>query len=128
VSSGATVRVYVGAPLCAGAQRELSAEGAKAGDVEVRLVCNPAVESGGRLDLATIGANARRATEDSTTIAYLEARGPANRFSRPIVEESGIAWIAAGSGAAAMQRLLGAVSEAGSGPLRNEVREALQAP
>lgn len=127
VSSGATVRVYAGAPICAEAKRELAAQGAKAGEVEVRVECLARAESGGRLDLATIGANARRATEDSTAIAYLEPRGPANRFSRTIVEESGIAWIAASSGAAAMRQVLTAVSEAGSGSLRDEVREALEA-
>ncbi len=127
VSSGATVRVYVAAPLCAEAQRELAKQGAKASEVEVRVECLDRAESGGRLDLAAIGADARRTTEDSAAIAYVEARGPANRFSRTIVEESGIAWIAAGSGATAMQRVLDAVSEAGSGSLRNEVREALEA-
>jgi D-alanyl-D-alanine carboxypeptidase len=126
VSSGATVHAYVGAPLCAGAKRELAKHGAEAGDVRVRMLCLVPVNPGGRLDLATIGANARRATEDSTAIAYAEPPGPANRFSRTILEEAGIAWTTATSGATAMRRIIDAVSEAGSGSLRDKVREALE--
>lgn len=126
VSSGATVRVYVGAPLCAEAQRELEKQGGSAGDVEVQVVCNPVVEHGGRLNLAVVGAAARRATEDSTAIAYVETPGAANRFSRPILEEAGIAWTTSTSGASAMQRILTAVSEAGSGSLRDKVRGSLE--
>ena len=126
VSSGATVHVYVGAPLCAQAQRELRQQGAGAGEVEVRAICNPVVEHGGRLDLATVGAAARRASQDSTTIVYLEPPGPANRFARPILEQAGIAFITGHSGASAMARVLHAVSEAGSGSLRREVRGDLE--
>jgi hypothetical protein len=119
------VRVYVGAPLCAAAQRELGKAGGSAGDVQVRAICLASVKRGARLDLATIGADARRATEDSAAVAYLETLGPANRFSQSIVEESGIAWTTAGSGATAMRRVLDAIDEAGSGSLRDQVREAL---
>lgn len=128
VTSGATVRAYVGASLCAEAQRELAKRGAEAGEVELRVECLDRVESHGRLDLATVGANARRATEDSTAIAFVEPPGPANRFSRTIVEESGIAWTTAASGTAAIRRILDAVSETGSGSLRSAVRDALEAP
>lgn len=127
VSSGATVSVYVGASLCPGAQRELTSSGGRAGDVEVRALCLAAAERGGRLDLAVVGANARRASEDSTAIAYVESAGPANRFARTIVEQSGIAWTTGASGAIATRRILDAVSAAGSGSLRDEVREALEA-
>jgi hypothetical protein len=123
VAPGATVRVYVGADLCSEVRR---ADG-EAGDVHVEAICVDPVKSGGRLDLATIGANARRATEDSSTIAYVESRGPANRFSQTIIEEAGIAWTLASSGEKAMQRVLAAVEAAGSGPLRDEVRQALEA-
>jgi hypothetical protein len=126
VSSGATVRVYVAASLCAEAQRETERRGAKAGEVEVQVECLDRAESGGRLDLATIGANARRATEDSSSIAYVEPPSPANRFSRTILEEAGIAWTTATSGASAIQRILNAVSEADTNSLRNSVREALE--
>jgi hypothetical protein len=125
VSAGASVTAYVEAPLCAGATRALARRGGKAGDVRVRAVCLAPADAGGRTDLATIGANARRATEDSASVAYLEA--PARpSFSRPIVESASIAVIRASSGAAAMDRLLRAIGESGSsGSLRESVREAL---
>lgn len=126
VSTGAVASVYVGAPLCREAQRRLAASHGRAGDVRVQAVCLDEAWRGKRLDLAAIGANARRATEDSAAVAYLEPPGRANRFSRPIVEEAGIAWMQAGSGDVAMGRVLRAISEAGSSSLRDGVREALQ--
>ncbi len=123
VDPGATVRVYVGADLCSEAEL---ADG-EAGDLHVKAICVDPVESGGRPDLAAIGANARRATEDSSAIAYVESRGPANRFSQTIVEEAGIAWTLASSGEKAMQRVLAAVESADSGSLRDEVRKTLEA-
>ncbi len=124
VSSGATVSAYVASPLCVGARRGLARAGGRAGDVRVRAVCLPNARGGDRLSLARIGANARRATEDSAAVAYLEPPDPAaNRFSDPILESAGIARIASASGAAAMARLLRAIREAGgSGSLREAVR------
>jgi hypothetical protein len=120
------VAVYVDARLCAGAQRELAREDGGAGSVRVRVACLASAEEGGRLDLATVGANARRATEDSTTVAYLESPDPtASRFSRPIVDSANIARIASGSGEVAMERVLGAIGEADSDSLRDSVREIL---
>lgn len=127
VSPGAVVRVYVGASLCREAQRQLAAKGGRAGEVRVRVVCLREALRAGRLDLATVGANARRATQDSATIAYIEPPGRANRFSRPIVEEAGIAWEATRAGGPAVGRVLAAVAEAGSGSLREEVRKGLEA-
>jgi hypothetical protein len=115
---------YVEAPLCAGAQRELASEGASAGSVRVRVVCLAVAADGNRESLATIGANARRASEDSATVAYLEPPTTPS-FSRPIVEAAGIAVVRGDSGQAAMKRLLAAIGEAGSGSLRESVREAL---
>jgi hypothetical protein len=126
VSKGATVNAYVSAPLCAVAKRGLTKQGSSAGDVKLRVICLAPAMHGGRLDLATIGANARRATEDSSAIAFVEAPGPANRFSRTILEEAGIAWTTATSGASAMARVLRAVSEADTSSLRDSVREALE--
>jgi hypothetical protein len=126
VSKGATVNAYVSAPLCAAAKGELTKRGSSAGDVKVRVICLAPAMHSGRLDLATIGANARRATEDSSAIAFVEAPGPANRFSRTILEESGIAWTTATSGASAVQRVLNAVSEADSGSLRDKVNSSLE--
>ena len=125
VAKGATVTAYVAAPLCTGAKREASESG-DVGSVRVRVVCLPSTRNGSRLSLATVGANARRATEDSTTIAYLEASEPtSSRFTHPILESAGIPWIKSSSGKAAMSRLLHAVRESDSGSLRASVREAL---
>lgn len=127
VAKGATVTAYAAAPLCAGAKREASESG-EVGSVRVRVACLPSTSNGTHLSLATVGANARRATEDSTTIAYLEAPEPtASHFTHPILESAGIPWIKSSSGAAAMGRLLHAVRESDSGS-RASVREALHEP
>jgi hypothetical protein len=124
VAKDATVTAYVDAPLCAGAKRELAGEGRQAGSVRVRVVCLAPANDGSRQSLAAVGANARRATEDSTTVAYIEAPA-APSFSRPIVEAAGIPVIRSASGATAMDRLLSAIGDADSGSLRDSVREAL---
>ncbi len=128
VASGATVSAYVAASLCAEAKDELARDGAKAGDIRVRVVCLPSAESSQKLDLAQIGANARRATEDATTVGYIgEPTRAASRFSEPILEEAGIAQLPQISGTAAMRQLLRAVSEAGSsGSLRESVHDELE--
>lgn len=125
VVDGATVTAYVAAPLCGEAKRELGARGARAGELRVRVFC---VADSGRaegVDLATVGANARRASEDSTIVGYLEPPGQAARFSRPILEAAGIAWVEEESGRVAMARLLDAVAAADTGSLRASVRDAL---
>lgn len=119
MAEDAVVTAYVAAPLCAEAQ------GGRAGDLRVQVVCLEPVGRGGRLDLAQVGTNARRATEDSTAIAYVEQQGPAARFSEPIADSAGIAWIQATSGASAMQRVLRAVEESDSSSQRASVQEAL---
>lgn len=128
VAAGADVSVYVAGALCAEAKRELARSGEEAGDVRVRVTCLPSAESKGKLDLATIGANARRATEDATAIGYIgEPTRAASRFSEPILEEAGIAHLAQISGTAAMEKLLRAVDEAGdSGSLRESVYGTLE--
>ncbi|HEX8754349.1 MAG TPA: hypothetical protein VF731_13135 [Solirubrobacterales bacterium] len=128
VSSGATVSVYAAASLCAGAQRGLAEAGSAAGSVRVRVLCLEPERSGGRLRLATVGANARRATEDSSAVAYLEASDPAaNRFAEPILESADLGWSEARSGAAGVRRVLRAIAAAGTGSVREAVREALEA-
>ena len=73
----------------------------------MRAVCLPQAESSRRLDLAAIGANARRATEDSTTVGYIgESTRAASRFSAPILEAADIPQYVAISGAQAMRNLL----------------------
>jgi hypothetical protein len=125
VSAGATVVAYVEAPLCAGAKRELASEGGRAGDLRVRAVCLAGVDGGGHTDLVQLGANARRATEDSASVGYIEPPATPS-FSRPIVEAAGIAVVRSNSGQVAMKRLLGAIGGAGdSGSLRASVRDAL---
>lgn len=128
VTQGATVSVYAVAPLCGGAEGELARDGGRAGDVRVRVICLSRAESSRKLNLAAIGANARRATEDSTTIGYIgEPTRAASRFSEPILESAGIAQLSQTSGAAAMRKLLRAVDEAGdSGSLRQSVYDELE--
>jgi hypothetical protein len=128
VGEGATVSVYVAAPLCAEAERELARDGGEAGDVRVRAVCLPSAESSQKLELARIGANARRATEDSTTIGYIgEPTRSATRFSEPILENAEIAQLSQLSGAAAMNKLLQAVDKAGdSVSLRQSINDELE--
>jgi hypothetical protein len=125
VASGATVTVYAAAPLCKGAKGELAREGAQAGEVRVRIACLPPVERRSHADLATAGANARRATEDSTSVAYLEAPGPAAKFSATIVESAKIAWVFTNSGATATHSILKDLEERGSSSPRDAVRESL---
>jgi hypothetical protein len=128
VSEGATVRVYVAAPLCAGAERELARDGGEVRDVRIRIVCLPSAESSQKLDLARIGSNARRATEDATTIGYIgEPTRTASRFSESILEAAGIAQLTETPGASAMRQLLRAVDEAGdAGSLRASVNDELE--
>jgi hypothetical protein len=127
VAGGATVSVYVASPLCAEAERVLAREGGRAGDVRVRIVCLPSAERDGRLDLATIGANARRATQDTSAVGYIgEPTRAATRFSEPILESARVAQLSESSGAAAMTQLLRAIGEADtSGSLRESVNEEL---
>jgi len=110
-AGGATVSVYAAAPLCREAGKRVGA-----GDLTVRVVCLPSVEKAGEADLAAAGADARRATEDSTSVAYLEAPGPAARFSRPVVESAGIAWIETSSASTAMHRIVRALEGDSSSP------------
>ncbi|MGD9736097.1 MAG: hypothetical protein AB7V58_10895 [Solirubrobacterales bacterium] len=128
VEEGASVHVYVGSGLCREAREPLSAARGKAGEVEVRMVCLGPVtgEGAGRIDLARQGANARRASEDSAAVAFLEAPGKPARFAAPIVAAAGIGFVVAADGAAGMERVLRAIGEAGgSGSPREKVREAL---
>lgn len=128
VAENATVSVYAAAPLCAEAKRELARDGGRAGDVRVRVICLPSAESSRKLNLATIGANARRATEDATATGYIgDPTRAASRFSEPILESAGIAQLTESSGAVAMRKLLRAVDEAGdSGSLRESVYDELE--
>lgn len=126
VSKDATVTAYVEAPLCAGAKQELAKHGGRAGDLRVQAICLPGPREAKKLSLATLGANARRATEDSTSVAYLEALDHrVSRFVHPILETAEVPWISANSGSAAMSHLLTLLPNADSGSLRESLREEL---
>jgi hypothetical protein len=127
VSKDATVTAYVEAPLCVGAKQELLKQDNRAGELRVQAICLPTPRNHDKLKLSTLGANARRATEDSTAVAYLEASDPrASQFTHPILETAEIPWIAGSSGKAAMARLLKLIEASGSGSLRASIREALR--
>ena len=117
---------YVEASLCAEAKQELARRGGEAGDIRLHAICLPSARKDNELDLATIGANARRATEDSTGVAFLEAPDPrASRFTHPILETAEIPWIASRSGTAAMAKLLKLIESSSSGSLRESLGDAL---
>lgn len=61
------------------------------------------------------GADARRATEDSTAVAFLAAPGREDTFTEPILEEAEIALVADRSGAAAMAEVLKRLEARSSG-------------
>ncbi len=127
VSNGAIVSAYVVSPLCPGAKRELARAGGRAGSIHVRVVCLPSPLNGARLDLAEVGSNARRATEDSTSVAYLAPPDRAARFATPILDAADVASLYNSSGAAAMERLRKAIRRAGaSGSLRASVYDVLR--
>lgn len=126
MADGAVVTAYVEAPLCVPAQRELRSQGGRAGDLRVQAVCLASPHEARKLDLATVGANARMATEDSTAVAYLEAPDPRRaRFTHRILETAEIPWIAENSGTKAMSRLLELIESAGSDSLRGQLRDDL---
>ncbi|HEU4707385.1 MAG TPA: hypothetical protein VFS64_09365 [Solirubrobacterales bacterium] len=124
-ANGAVVSVYVAAPLCREAQAELARAGGDAGDLKVRAICLADTQVRSGADLASAGANARRATEDSASVAFLEAPGPAARFTGSIVDAAKIAWIETSSGSAVMQRVLEALEGRGSSSPRSAVLDQL---
>jgi hypothetical protein len=128
VGQGAVATAYVVAPLCAEVEEALARHGAEVGEVRVRVTCLSSSEHGGKQDLAAIGAGARRATEDSTSIAYITTTDPtAIRFSETILEEPGIAQLPTSSGKLAITKLIHAIGEAGSSSnLRASVADALE--
>jgi hypothetical protein len=126
-SQGATVSVYVGAPLCKAAKAELATHGASAGHFKIAARClAPSEKAGGGVDLATDGSNARRATSDTGAVATLESPGPGNKFSRSILESAGIPLLTSSSGSKAMKSVIEAVESAGSSSVRGKVRETLE--
>jgi len=134
---GARLKVYLSVPLgggeaergreiCAEARQEASRAG-EPGGFELRVVCLDAAGPEGRWTLAQVGANARRATEDSTTVAYLaEPARAARRQSLPIVEAAGIAELGGVSGKQAVARVAAAIEESDSSDPRQAVFDAVE--
>ena len=126
-ASGATVSVYVAAPLCAAAKAELAKHGADAGSFHVGIRCLALSErAGGGVDLATNGANSWRATEDTSAVATLEPPGPGTKFSGSILESAGIPLVVNASARTGMKRILEAVESAGTGNVRESVQGTLE--
>jgi hypothetical protein len=136
-AEGAKLTVYASAPLrgdeapvgrkfCVEA-RDGARQAGSPGGFELRVVCLDASGPGGRWTLAQVGANARRATEDSATVAYLgEPERAARRQSQPIVEAAGIGALGALSGRAAMAEVAQAIEEGDSGEPRRAVFDAVE--
>jgi len=126
-SRGATVSVYLAAPLCAAAKSELASHGASAGHFKIAARClAPSERAGGGVDLATDGSNSRRATSDTSAVATVESLGPGNKFTRSILESAGIPLLAARSGRSAMKRVIDAIESAGGSNVRESVRKTLE--
>jgi ABC-type branched-subunit amino acid transport system substrate-binding protein len=109
VQEGSELTVYLSGPehgaaagawrdLTAGARLALEQAGAEAGGVPIRAVELDDTEAGeGEVGWtqARVAANARRATEDSTSIAYIgELDSDATRVSVPITNEAGLLQVA----------------------------------
>jgi hypothetical protein len=132
-AAGARVTVYVSAPLqgveaatgrhlCAGARGEAARSGGKVEELELEVVCLDAAGKKERWTLAQVGANARRATEDSTTVAYVgEPDARARKQSRPIVAAAEIAEISGVTGEEAVARVIEAIREGDAGQPRDAV-------
>lgn len=134
--AGARVMVYVSAPLhgaeaeagrrlCEGARAEAARSGGKVEDLELAVVCLDAAGEEGRWTLARVGANARRATEDSTTVAYVGEPDPrARKQSRPIVAAAEIAELGGMSGEEAVSKVVAAIREGDASEPRSAVFKA----
>ena len=105
----AVLTVYVSTPLSGpaqgdgedvadGARLALADAGGRAGELEVRAEYLDASAGGGRFEAAAVAANARRAVEDSSSIAYIgELDSAATRTSLPITNEANLLQVAPGS-------------------------------
>jgi branched-chain amino acid transport system substrate-binding protein len=134
--AGARVTVYVSAPLhgaeagagrrlCEGARAAAARSGGEIEDLELAVVCLDAAGETGRWTLAQVGANARRATEDSTTVAYVgEPDSQARKQSRPIVAAAEIAELGGLSGKAAVEKAVAAIREGNASEPRSAVFKA----
>ncbi len=134
---GAELTVYVSAPLrgdeaaagqrlCDEARAE-AAQGEGGGDFELRVTCLDASGDEGRWTLAKVGSNARRATEDSASIAYVgEPDRTARKQSQPIVEAAEIAALGGRDGKEAIEMIVTALEEDDSDDPRAAVFDAIE--
>lgn len=135
--NGATVSVYVSAPLrgeeakegrrlCDEARKQ-AAQGQGGEDLKLRVVCLDAAGADGSWTLAKVGGNARRATEDSTTIAYVGEPDPkARKQSQPIVEAAAIGELGGLSGREAIARITAAIRDGDASEPRQAVFDAVE--
>ncbi|MBA2546088.1 MAG: hypothetical protein H0V15_04330 [Solirubrobacterales bacterium] len=104
------VTVYVSLPLTGpraadgndaadGARLALEQAGGRAGDLEVKAEILDDSSGAAAWDPVLVGRNARAATQDSTTAAYIgELDSEPTRASAPITNEAGIVQISPGAG------------------------------
>jgi hypothetical protein len=125
---GATLTVYVSAPgqrLCDEARAE-AREKRTTGEYILRVVClGTGSRDGGTL--AKVGSNARRATEDSTTVAYVgEPDRQTRKQSQPILNAAEIAQLANLNGREAIKTVIAAIDEGDSDDPRAAVYDAIE--
>jgi hypothetical protein len=136
-SEGAMLTVYVSAPLRGGeaeqgrrlcAEARAAAAGLKtAGDHALRVVCLDASGADGGWTLAKVGGNARRATKDSTTVAYVgEPTRAARKQSQPIVEAAEIATMGSRNGKEAVETIVTALEEGEDDDPRRAVLDTVE--
>jgi branched-chain amino acid transport system substrate-binding protein len=119
ITGASRVTVYVSVPLRGptgadgrdvvdGARMALAAAGGKAGGLAVRaryLDDTAAGPGGARWSSATVGANARRATEDTSAVAYIgDFESGATRTSEPITNAAHLLQVSPASGAVDLVR------------------------
>lgn len=141
VSEGARVSIYVSVPLhgaeaargragCEEARHQVARRHGRVGEVRIGVVCLDDTGGSPHWTLAAVGANARRATEDSTSVGYIGELDPAaTRFSHPILESAGIAQLPTAEAGTSTTKLLKAISQAldsGSESLRESVHDELR--
>jgi 6-phosphofructokinase len=86
-----------------------------------------AASPSGKWTLAQVGANARRATEDSTAVAYVgEPDRAARRQSQPILEAAGIAAFGAANGREAVAEVRAALRETDGSDPRKDGLDAVE--
>jgi hypothetical protein len=134
-SGDATLTIYASADapaFAAGASAELAKHDGQAAGLPVTLVALGDA-TGGHWDPVRIAENARMASEDSTSIAYLGELEPgATRISEPITGQAGILQISGDevkgnpseAGAATMRKALNAIDGADDPTDRASVRHA----